>query len=127
MRTRGRAGDAAAERVPTRTVISTPATVGARRRWVAAIVAVPLVAATALLILGVLLEQDIESGTEHPIVAATGEPQDSHHDESTEGTHAEPGVPPIAVVRPRSGSPGSISNRPSSSPWEGSRRSPSPP
>src|SRR5438046_1882649 len=52
-----------------------------------------LVAAAALLILGVVLGRHVESGAAHPVVAATGESQESHHDESTERTHAEPGVP----------------------------------
>lgn len=64
------------------------------RHWVAAAVAVLLVAAAALLVVGVLLERHIESGAEHPVAAATGEQQESHHDESTEGTHAEPGTAP---------------------------------
>jgi hypothetical protein len=67
-----------------------PATVSVRRRWVAGIVAGLLVAAAALLILGVVFERHTESGAEHPVVAATGEPQESHHDESTEETHAGP-------------------------------------
>jgi hypothetical protein len=75
-------------------VTANPATVGVRRRWVAGIVAVLLVAAAALVILGVVFERHTESGAEHPVVAATGEPQESHHDESTEGTHAEPGTGP---------------------------------
>jgi hypothetical protein len=57
-------------------------------------VAVLLVAAAALLILGVAFERHAESGAEHPVVAATGEPQEGHHDESTEGTRAEPGTAP---------------------------------
>ena len=73
---------------------STPAIVSVRRRWVAGIVAVLLVAAAALLILGVVFERHTESGAEHPVVAATGERQESHHDESTEGTHAEPATAP---------------------------------
>ncbi|MDT5328329.1 MAG: hypothetical protein QOF25_5481 [Mycobacterium sp.] len=74
---------------------ASPATVSVRRRWVAGIVAVLLVAAAALLILGVVFERHTESGAEHPVVAAaTGEPQEGHHDESTEGTHAEPGTAP---------------------------------
>jgi hypothetical protein len=74
-------------------VNSTPPIIIARRRWTATVVAVLLVAAAALLILGVVLERHIESGTQHPIVAATGEPQESHHDEAPEGTHAEAGGP----------------------------------
>jgi hypothetical protein len=63
---------------------------------VAAVVAVLLVAAAALLILGVVLERHTESGSDsgHPGVAATGEQQESHHDGSTEGAHAETGVSP---------------------------------
>jgi Flp pilus assembly protein TadB len=57
-------------------------------------VAVLLVAATALLIVGILLERHTESGAEHPVVAATGEQQESQHDESTEGAHAETGTAP---------------------------------
>lgn len=64
------------------------------RHWVAAAVAVLLVAAAALLVVGVLLERHAESGAEHRVVAATGEQQESHHDESTEGAHAEPGTAP---------------------------------
>ena len=64
------------------------------RHWVAAAVAVLLVAAAALLVVGALLERHAESGTEHPVVAVTGEQQESHHDESTEGTHAEPRTAP---------------------------------
>jgi Flp pilus assembly protein TadB len=64
------------------------------RHRVAATVAVVLVAAAALLVAGILLERHIESGAEHPVVAATGEQQQSHHDESTEGTHAEPPTAP---------------------------------
>ena len=64
------------------------------RRRVAAAVAVLLVATAALLAVGVLLERHTESGAEHPIVAVTGEQQESHHDESTESTHAEPGTAP---------------------------------
>jgi hypothetical protein len=60
------------------------------RHRVAAAVAVLLVAAAALLILGVLLERHTESGTEHPIVAATGEQADGHHTEPTEATHTQP-------------------------------------
>jgi hypothetical protein len=82
--------DAAAKHVPAGPMTSMAATTSARKRWMAAVVASLLVAAAALLILGVVLERHIESGTEHPIVAATGEPQESHHDEAT---HAEPGVP----------------------------------
>lgn len=82
--------DAAAKHVPAAPMTSMAATTSARKRWMAAVVASLLVAAAALLILGVVLERHIESGTEHPIVAATGEPQESHHDEAT---HAEPGVP----------------------------------
>jgi Flp pilus assembly protein TadB len=63
------------------------------RHRVAAAVAVLLVAAAALLVVGILLERHTESGVEHPIVGATGEQQESHH-ESTEGTHAEPGTAP---------------------------------
>ena len=51
------------------------------------------VTAAALLVVGVLLERHTESGAEHPVVA-TGEQQESHHDESAEGTHAEPGTAP---------------------------------
>jgi hypothetical protein len=84
------AGDAAGEHVPTRTVTSTA---GSRvRQRVAVAVAVLLVAATALLIVGILLERHTESSAEHPVVAATGEQQESRHDESTEGAHAEPGT-----------------------------------
>ena len=73
---------------------STSAASGARRR-VAAVVAVLLVAAAALLVVGVLLERHIESGAQQPVVGATtGEQQESHHDESTEGVHAEPGTAP---------------------------------
>jgi Flp pilus assembly protein TadB len=64
------------------------------RHRVAAAVAVLLVAAAALLVVGILLERHTDSGTEHPVVAATGEQQQSHHDESAEGTHAEPGTAP---------------------------------
>jgi Flp pilus assembly protein TadB len=63
------------------------------RRRVAAAVAVLLVAAAALLVVGILLERHTESGAEHPVVAVTGEQQESHH-ESTEGTHAEPPTAP---------------------------------
>lgn len=66
---------------------------GARRR-VKAAVAVLLVAAAALLVVGILLERHAESGAEHPIVAVTGEQQAGHHDEPTEGTHAEPPTAP---------------------------------
>ncbi|PXX06235.1 hypothetical protein [Mycolicibacterium moriokaense] len=72
---------------------STRAASGVRRR-VAAAVAVLLVAAAALLVVGILLERHTESGAEHPVVAATGEQQESHHNKSTEGTHAEPGTAP---------------------------------
>jgi hypothetical protein len=64
------------------------------RHWVAAAVAVLLVAAAALLVVGVLLERHTESGAEHPVVAATGEQRESHHDESTEGAPGEPGTAP---------------------------------
>jgi Flp pilus assembly protein TadB len=59
----------------------------------AAIVAVLLLAAAGLLVLGVLLERHTESGSAHPIVATTGEQQERQHDESTGETHAESGVP----------------------------------
>jgi hypothetical protein len=75
-------------------VTANPGTVSVRRRWAAGIVAGLLVAAAALLILGVVFEGHTESGAEHPVVAATGEPQEGHHDESTEGTHAEPATGP---------------------------------
>jgi Flp pilus assembly protein TadB len=74
-------------------VTSTPAA-SRVRHWVAAAVAVLLVAAAALLVVGILLERHTESGAEHPVVAATGQPQESHHDESTQGAHAEPGTAP---------------------------------
>jgi Flp pilus assembly protein TadB len=74
-------------------VTSTGAASGVRH-WVAAAVAVLLVAAAALLVVGALLERHAESGTEHPVVAVTGEQQESHHDESTDGVHAEPGTAP---------------------------------
>ena len=72
---------------------STSAGSGVRRR-VAAAVAVLLVAAAALLVVGILLERHTESGAERPVVGATGEQQESHHNESTEGAHAEPGNTP---------------------------------
>ncbi|WP_146221067.1 hypothetical protein [Mycolicibacterium moriokaense] len=56
--------------------------------------AVLLVAAAALLVVGVLLERHTESGAEHPVVATSGEQQESHRGESTEGTHAEGGTAP---------------------------------
>jgi hypothetical protein len=59
-----------------------------RRRRVAVVVAVLLLGASGLLVLGVLLERHAESGTEHPVVA-TAELQERHYDESTEATHPE--------------------------------------
>lgn len=64
------------------------------RRRIAAAVAVLLVAAAALLVVGTMLERRTESGAEHPVGATTGEQQESHHDESTEGAHREPATAP---------------------------------
>jgi Flp pilus assembly protein TadB len=74
-------------------VTSTTAAARRRHRVTTAAVAVLLVAAAALLIVGVLLERHTESGAERPVVAATGEQQESHHGESTEATHHESGKP----------------------------------
>jgi len=63
------------------------------RRRVATIVAVLLVAAAGLLVVGVLLERRAEPGNEHPTVATTGEQQEGHHGESTEGTHSNSAPP----------------------------------
>lgn len=63
------------------------------RRRVAAVVAVLLVAAAALVVVGILLERHAEAG-EHPVVAATSERHEGHHDESTEGVHTEPTTAP---------------------------------
>jgi hypothetical protein len=61
------------------------------RHRVAAAVAFLLVAAAALLVLGVLLERHTESGAE-PLnaVASTGEQAEGHESESTEGTDVQP-------------------------------------
>jgi len=88
---RSGAGDAAGEHVSTWTVTSTSAASRVRHRVVAA-VAVLLVAAAALLVVGILLERHTESGAEHPVVATSGEQQESHHDESAEGARSEPGT-----------------------------------
>lgn len=72
-----------------------PAATARVRRRVAAIVAVLLVAAAGLLVVGVLLERRAEPGNEHPTVATTGEQQEGHHGESTEGT--------IPISRPANG------------------------
>jgi hypothetical protein len=68
------------------------------RQRVAATVAALLVAAATLLVVGVLLERHVEAVTGHPPAAATSDYQDSHHDESTEGTHAESGIPAVEPV-----------------------------
>ncbi|MCW2686538.1 MAG: hypothetical protein JWR37_1428 [Mycobacterium sp.] len=69
----------------------TPPAAARVRHRVAAAVAVLLVGAAVLLILGVLLERRTESGAEHPIaVATTGEQAEGHHSESTEATRAQP-------------------------------------
>jgi hypothetical protein len=91
VRVRFGAGDAAGEHVSTRTVTST-ADSRVRHRAAAA-VAVMLVAAAALLVVGILLERHAEAGAEHPVVATSGEQQESHHDESTEGAPAEGTAP----------------------------------
>lgn len=70
-----------------------PAATARVRRRVAAIVAVLLVAAAGLLVVGVLLERRAEPGNEHPTVATTGEQQEGHHGESTEGTHSNSAPP----------------------------------
>ena len=63
------------------------------RRRVAPTVAILLVAAAALLVVGVLLERHGESGADPPTGATTGAQQESQHDESSEGAHAESGAP----------------------------------
>jgi hypothetical protein len=70
-----------------------PSTAASLRQRVRATVAVLLIAAAALLVAGILLERQAESGTQHSIGATHTEHQESHHDEAVIGRDTE-GEPP---------------------------------